>query len=484
MKISQDVPQIQWKETSWVSFLLIFLLNFALKYNGTSDTSIWLDESYSYFKAIGSPSEILFHSNYDLGNPPLYYIILHYWGLLFGYDAFGLRLLSLIASSLTAGVLYITGSRIFDKKAGWIAALLFTFSTQHVYYAQEIRSYALLTLLLSISVLFFVRFLYARHFSFRMIFEIALLNAALMYINYAAMFFPIAQLIAVLFLRYRQGLIKAFSISAIISVILYLPQVWYFVYIYKNANIEALNWWVEIPKIDHFFHFWKFYWSYLWLPALILFAFAILVSFKKRSFQINQLRHLRLLLFFFIATLVINFIFSQFFISLFLPRYLVCYTVILCLLFGGMASIYWHKWWINLLTVSMVFIAAFTSDYSPSNGENWKEATDYYLSNPKVSETQLFILPYAGRYAVFFYLYSKEQNQLLAKNKKVEEHFYSGNGFAEFQHIPLQGAVIISSSNYVSLEDKKKFWELFQDAYTIEDYKSFGEIDYFYLKHI
>ena len=93
--------------------------------------------------------------HYD-GHMTFYYILLRVW-LVLGNSEWIVRSLSVLFGLATLPALYLLGSRLFGKQAGLISAALLAVHTFHIRYSQEARSYSLLTLLLVLSVYFFVR---------------------------------------------------------------------------------------------------------------------------------------------------------------------------------------------------------------------------------------------------------------------------------------------------------------------------------------
>jgi 4-amino-4-deoxy-L-arabinose transferase-like glycosyltransferase len=49
----------------------------------------------------------------DIGNSPFYYLILHWWTVVFGLSDFSVRFLSVIFSVLIIGLTYLFGKRFF-----------------------------------------------------------------------------------------------------------------------------------------------------------------------------------------------------------------------------------------------------------------------------------------------------------------------------------------------------------------------------------
>jgi hypothetical protein len=75
--------------------------------------------------------------------PPLYYFLLHFWGLI-SQNAAWLRLLSVFLSLGSVLLLYLILKETIDPKAGLWAAFLAAISPLQIYHAQDLRMYALL----------------------------------------------------------------------------------------------------------------------------------------------------------------------------------------------------------------------------------------------------------------------------------------------------------------------------------------------------
>jgi mannosyltransferase len=104
------------------------------------------------------PFEI-FHASLGDNNPPLYYLLLHYWMLLVGDPEVAIRLPSAIARALGVPVIYGIGRPLISKPAGLMAALILSLSAYQVRYAQEARGYALLVFLGLASYYFLLKLL-------------------------------------------------------------------------------------------------------------------------------------------------------------------------------------------------------------------------------------------------------------------------------------------------------------------------------------
>lgn len=141
-----------------IALLAILLLGVALRIYGLGTESIWTDEGTSIRAAHLSPARIIEESFVD-ANPPLYYLLLHYWVALLGDSEFSTRLLSAVFGSLALFMMYRVGSLLFGRSTGLLASLVLALSTFHIQYSQEARFYSLLTLLALLSFYFFIRLL-------------------------------------------------------------------------------------------------------------------------------------------------------------------------------------------------------------------------------------------------------------------------------------------------------------------------------------
>jgi len=77
--------------------------------------SLWRDEAFSYFLAKKNILEIIFLSAKDY-NPPLYYILLHFWMKIFGSSEIALRSLSLVFYWATIYIIFLFLTKIFKIK--------------------------------------------------------------------------------------------------------------------------------------------------------------------------------------------------------------------------------------------------------------------------------------------------------------------------------------------------------------------------------
>lgn len=130
---------------------LLTLLAFALRLYQLGTPSLWYDEllqldvAQSPFWRIGP--QLVRHAAM-----PLDYYLLHGWIQLGRQDAW-VRFPALFFGVLAVPLIYMLAARLFNRRVGYLAAILLTGASFSVRYSQEVRPYALLLLLTMFSYL-------------------------------------------------------------------------------------------------------------------------------------------------------------------------------------------------------------------------------------------------------------------------------------------------------------------------------------------
>ncbi|MFH0791961.1 MAG: glycosyltransferase family 39 protein [bacterium] len=102
----------------------------------------WFDERATLIITDNPIGEVWRYALLDV-HPPLYYLLIHLWGSVFGFSAFVVRLFSVIFGSVTVIIVYFLGRDIFNKQVGLIGALLFAVSPYAIDYSSEARMYGI-----------------------------------------------------------------------------------------------------------------------------------------------------------------------------------------------------------------------------------------------------------------------------------------------------------------------------------------------------
>jgi mannosyltransferase len=156
--------------------------------------SFWSDEILSVQRASGDWFEGGTHM-------VAYHTLLHIW-LVLGDSEIIVRSLSVIFAVATIPVVYLLGARLFGSVTGLVASFLLAINSYHIQYAQEARSYSLLTLLASVSSLFFMLGIEKRS---RLIWAAYVITSALtVYAHIFGAIVLLAQAASLLFLHWRK----------------------------------------------------------------------------------------------------------------------------------------------------------------------------------------------------------------------------------------------------------------------------------------
>jgi 4-amino-4-deoxy-L-arabinose transferase-like glycosyltransferase len=119
--------------------------------------SFWADEALTAYEArlgFGPMLSVVMHIE---TTPPLYFVLIWFWGHLFGTGGVALRSLSTIAGIALVPVAYLAARELASRRAGVLAAAFVAFNPFLIWYSQEARTYMLLTLLSGLSFLYFAR---------------------------------------------------------------------------------------------------------------------------------------------------------------------------------------------------------------------------------------------------------------------------------------------------------------------------------------
>ena len=118
--------------------------------------SLWGDEAWAATLAVKPIIQLITTVARDT-SPPFYYLLLHAWMKIFGTSEVVIRSLSFLFFLGTVWTVFLIGKRLWDKKTGFLAALI-TFTNPFLFsYAFEGRMYSLLVLTSTLSVYFFLK---------------------------------------------------------------------------------------------------------------------------------------------------------------------------------------------------------------------------------------------------------------------------------------------------------------------------------------
>jgi len=145
---------------SFVATLCVIVATGAwLRFHNLGASSLWTDEIASWFQSKDSLADLIRRTAQD-NYPPLHNLFLYASINLFGDGEWSLRLPSAIFGTANILAIYWLGSMTVGRIAGLLAATFLALSGYHVWYSQDARMYALLSLtatLFAASSFYFVR---------------------------------------------------------------------------------------------------------------------------------------------------------------------------------------------------------------------------------------------------------------------------------------------------------------------------------------
>lgn len=227
---------------TYLGFIILF--NLISKCYYLSEESLYMDEAYSVYYSQQSVTELFYTISIDQ-NPPLYYLLLHYWMEIFGNSEFAFKSLSVLVSTAAVVVLFLFSNRFLNTTTAIFSTLLYSFSFEYMYFSHEARCYSLI-LLLTISSAYFYFSLIQRPNGITMLF-LALANTLLLYTHYLTLFVPLIELSCCFFYLKNKAFIKFFFLSGILSLVLFLP---YFKYGIENIPKAGTSW-LQHPSFEN-----------------------------------------------------------------------------------------------------------------------------------------------------------------------------------------------------------------------------------------
>lgn len=218
----------KYKNDKLLNFSIIIslvALNVIIKSIYLTDYNIDVDEPFSLFHS-QQPLTELFKIFIWENNPPLFFVILHFWIKMFGIGVVSARFLPMLFSALAVIFIYKIGKKFLTQKIAIGASLLYTFSNLNIMEAHDTRVYSLLVLLTTASMYFYFSLIGSEN---KRKYSIALTitNILLIYAHFLAFFIIILQAIYTLFIpSVRKKIFKEHLYSSILLFISYLPYLY------------------------------------------------------------------------------------------------------------------------------------------------------------------------------------------------------------------------------------------------------------------
>ncbi len=157
-----------------------------LRLYGLSANDLWADELFSWRLTQLGFTELLASLGADI-HPPLYFILLKIFVSLFGDSLTSLRLFQALPSIATVGLTFVFARARVDRPTATIAAAIVLLSPASIYYAHQVRAYALCEMMGVVVVVAMLRYCKTRRPIDLAAFGLA--AAALNYLHFIGPFF-------------------------------------------------------------------------------------------------------------------------------------------------------------------------------------------------------------------------------------------------------------------------------------------------------
>lgn len=334
-------------------------------------------------------------------NPPLYELFLHYWLKIFDPSSVSIRFPSVMFSSITSGIIFLLGHKLFNLRMGIYAASLYSISSFQFIFAHEARVYSLVLLLSTLSIYLTFKYMKSKKFPVWLI----LVNVMMICSHYLTVFIILAQILIIIRNKKR---IKIFSYSYVLLFLMTLPL--YIVLFKRIFENTTSGFWVEPIPIKAIFYGPIYFVNHKYLLVFLFFILSIYIAriFKKSS-TFNS--HLKDIIIWFTAPYMITYLISlniwSWNFPVFIDRYILFTSVPFYLILGHFFGAISKNYKTNAIVFSLFFLGMiYHIDIKPYNNR-MPSKTAALLKELKDTNTSIIIAP--KYYALnIMYHYDKE----------------------------------------------------------------------------
>lgn len=402
----------------------------------TLNQSFWLDEAIGTLVAKNqSFLQILTQFPKGDNHPPLYYLTLKAWGDNFGYSEVAIRMLSVIAGTLTIFFVYKICEFYIDKKEKknlfnfpLITALLFSFAPLHIYYSQEARMYVFSGLFATMAIYFFLNCLKEKT-SFLNWFFYSISIILIAFSDYLPVFlFPVFFIYALINKKDKKWWFKHLLSYVPLGI---LGLMWMPIFIFQsNAGkifLQTLPAWKSVAggaTLKQLALVWvkfivgriSFDNFYLYLSLIIIFSIPFLISLIN-SFK--EVKKVSLIFLWLLIPTVLAFLASLFIPAFIYFRFIFVLPAFYILVAFGI-SLMKNNHIKMILVTSILAVNIFSLYLYYSNEkfqrENWREAVSFVES--RVKENELIVLTNPEPFAPYRW-YAKDISSALGATDSI-----------------------------------------------------------------
>ena len=400
-------------------FIVIVVLHILVKFGTLNQLELQGDEAFSVFYSQQTINELLQTLNSE-ANPPLYYLLLHFWIQIFGIGLIAVKSLNIIISIGTAIMLFKLTKRTGNYWFVVFVSICFLCSNLHFDFSHEIRAFQLV-LFLTISS-FYSLLLFLDTKNKKWFYVLIIINTALPYTHYNAVLVPIVQFIGCLF--YWKTDRKAFLLlffGYVLSALLFIPQL----VIFKSV-VPDENFWLGLSTFEDFKYillkvvgndqaYYPLIIPYFISPIVLLLGMRYSWFDKRFSWKIYLLFWLL-----FILPLLINYYLAQY-----IPSFQVRYVLFASFgLYLSIGYLFLHlekgKWFVRSYFLLLMLHFFYQFDPGKRDGEGWKETAEMVHSFQKRKVAVIVNASYKARDMMYYY-----DNEAFHQYKTLDKSYKS-----------------------------------------------------------
>lgn len=209
----------------WLNSSIILGIFLVLAFGIGMSQSVWFDEAYSVEIAKKPVSELISLTAIDV-HPPLYYLVLKGWGMIFGFSELAIRSISIIMMALMIVLMMNLVKKLAGGKAASITGFILAISPMIIRYGFEVRMYAMATLISVLASLILWKIIESKKPNLKLEISYAVLIALGMLTLYYTIVVWLSQLIYLIYktIKSKNSLTKQrFWLYYILAIILFSP---------------------------------------------------------------------------------------------------------------------------------------------------------------------------------------------------------------------------------------------------------------------
>lgn len=382
----------------------LIVMAVALRFIGIGDESLWLDEGDTV-RVAQLPLAELVANRFAVGHPPLYFSLLALWVRLCGTSEAAARSLSALASAAAVLATWQLGRRMLGRRGALLAALFMTLLPLQIYYAQEVRGYALLTLVAVWAMQAFLALL-RRPQSRLALAGFAAAAVALYYIHVLGVLLLLAPAAELLWRfrrqpEYRRAAWRRWLLAGIAIAGAALPLLAGYVAAAGEFSAIRSSWMLRPPDLAALGAFLATQAGSLPLLGLALVP-AVAAGWRMPGGRRGAME--RLLLLWLLLPLLAGFIMSNLTVALFQPRYFIGISPAWCLLLAAWLNRGFRVAARNVLIAAMILLTlpVLHHHYTTNEKEDWRYLAWFIDINARPDDLLLFNAGYC-RDAVYRY---------------------------------------------------------------------------------